>query len=96
MPGGVRAGLQVWPHAEVAKEDEWWVVSDLRDDVRAGKSATNYVLGIGAAATTLRRPVAALPRGRGPPAGELVITADQTWEERLGGWLAGSGCDAWV
>jgi hypothetical protein len=25
-----------------------------------------------------------------------VITADQDWDERVGGWLAGSGCDAWV
>ena len=25
-----------------------------------------------------------------------VITADQPWDERVGGWLAGSGCDAWV
>ena len=25
-----------------------------------------------------------------------VITADQPWDERVGGWLAGAGCDAWV
>ena len=25
-----------------------------------------------------------------------LVTADQEWEERVGGWLAGSGCDAWV
>jgi methylase of polypeptide subunit release factors len=25
-----------------------------------------------------------------------VITAEQAWDERVAGWLAGSGCDAWV
>jgi len=25
-----------------------------------------------------------------------VITADQPWDERVAGWLASSGCDAWV
>jgi len=25
-----------------------------------------------------------------------VVTADEPWRERVGGWLAGSGCDAWV
>jgi len=25
-----------------------------------------------------------------------VITADQPWDERVGGWLDGAGCDAWA
>jgi hypothetical protein len=25
-----------------------------------------------------------------------VITPDQPWDERVGGWLSGTGCDAWV
>ncbi len=25
-----------------------------------------------------------------------VITSEQSWAERVGGWLAGRGCDAWV
>jgi hypothetical protein len=25
-----------------------------------------------------------------------VITGEQPWDERVGGWLAGTGCDAWV
>jgi hypothetical protein len=25
-----------------------------------------------------------------------VITADETWSDRVSGWLAGKGCDAWI
>jgi SAM-dependent methyltransferase len=36
------------------------------------------------------------PGGTASILANWVITADQTWDERVGGWLSGTGCDAWV
>ncbi len=36
------------------------------------------------------------PGGTASLLANWVVTADEPWSERVGGWLAGSGCDAWV
>jgi methylase of polypeptide subunit release factors len=36
------------------------------------------------------------PDGTAQLLANWVITAEQAWDERLAGWLDGSGCDAWV
>jgi hypothetical protein len=36
------------------------------------------------------------PGGTGQVLANWAICSDQPWDERLAGWLAGSGCDAWV
>jgi len=36
------------------------------------------------------------PDGRAQLLANWTITGDQPWQNRLEGWLAGSGCDAWV
>lgn len=41
-------------------------------------------------------PEALRPGGTAQLLANWVITAEQSWDERLHGWLAGSGCDAWA
>ena len=41
-------------------------------------------------------PALLAPEGTASLLANWVITADQPWEDRLAGWVAGSGCDAWV
>lgn len=41
-------------------------------------------------------PGALWPGGTAQLLANWVITAEQSWDERLHGWLAGSGCDAWA
>lgn len=41
-------------------------------------------------------PARLAPGGTAQMLGNWIITDGETWEEHVGGWLDGSGCDAWV
>jgi len=58
----LRAALDIRPYRE-ADGPQWWVVSDLAADVRAGPLSPDHVLGVGAAATTLAQAVLRRPVG---------------------------------
>jgi methylase of polypeptide subunit release factors len=36
------------------------------------------------------------PDGAGQLLANWIVTADESWSDRVGGWLAGADCDAWV
>jgi methylase of polypeptide subunit release factors len=61
-PPGIRAGLDIRPHAD--DERSYLVVSDLDSDVRRGPVRPDHVLGIGAASVMLARAVIREPVGR--------------------------------
>ena len=58
---GIRAGLDIRPHADDASQ--FLVVSDLDSDTRLGPVRPNHVLGIGSASITLARAVIREPVG---------------------------------
>jgi SAM-dependent methyltransferase len=61
---------------------------DYRDSGLAGDGVSE--------ALVRQLPAVLAPGGTAQLLANWVITGDQTWDERLHGWLVGSGCDAWV
>ncbi|WNV83677.1 class I SAM-dependent methyltransferase [Umezawaea sp. Da 62-37] len=58
-PDGLRAGLDIRPHA--GDDRSWWVVADLDAEQRGGPVPGDHVLGIGQASVSLARATARRP-----------------------------------